>query len=388
MLVNATLADLDGVPADVHAGRTPTELGTGMVWTLEPAMRRAVATGAPIRGVEVADDASRSRARRWRGEVHPVRREDGEVSGVAVLLADATWRARAEEELAEAERRMRRSSAERRALRRIAGAHTRGEAACERHLIAAREIALLMGGDVALIVRFESDGARVAGRWAHAAEPDAPSVGELVAVDGDGLEDAIGPISCLVAPIEQPGGTWGAILVGRRRGAFDPDAGRRLDELVELVAVHVAAAEQPAGASAPVAAPVIAPTPGDDLAVLRAVTDAARALLRIDDPRQACAILEAFVLNVGGTVGPPTAADPSALPIDLSLGEHKPLAAYAEPLSMARLHLERALPVLLEDAREAVGRLRGARARGRPPRGEVAAAEPSGDDGVRTRRGD
>ncbi|MDQ3989996.1 MAG: hypothetical protein M3291_12530, partial [Actinomycetota bacterium] len=87
---------------------------------------------------------------------------------------------------------------------------------------------------------------------------------------------------------------------------------------------------------------------------LEAAYSATRALLRIRRPSQAVKILIRLVEELGGEVVDAEQAPPEALPLDLSFGERAPLLPVAEPFSIARLHLERVLPTVLDDARHMV----------------------------------
>jgi len=95
-----------------------------------------------------------------------------------------------------------------------------------------------------------------------------------------------------------------------------------------------------------------------DLELLQAIHEATRGLLYITSTREASEILIAAVHRLGGSTIPAGQADSWALPIDLSFGEGEPVLPVAEPLSLARMHLEQVLPGLVEDARRAVQLLR------------------------------
>lgn len=95
------------------------------------------------------------------------------------------------------------------------------------------------------------------------------------------------------------------------------------------------------------------PVPSLDPIAMIAAYRATRSLLFIQRPQQAVDILIALVRELGGAVVPADDAPPEALPLDLSLGERSPLLPVADPYSVARLHLERVLPTVLEDARRA-----------------------------------
>ncbi len=83
-----------------------------------------------------------------------------------------------------------------------------------------------------------------------------------------------------------------------------------------------------------------------------------RGLLRIRSAEAAAHLIQAAVRGLGGKLVYAAESGADALPIDLSLGEGEPLLAAAEPLSTARMQLERFLPRLVEDARQAVNLLR------------------------------
>jgi DNA-binding transcriptional MerR regulator len=101
-----------------------------------------------------------------------------------------------------------------------------------------------------------------------------------------------------------------------------------------------------------------ASTATEELDALRAAHRATRAFLRATEPDDVAAAVVRFVTDVGGTVRPPQDGGDTALPLDLSLGVTTPVLAHAAAGSPARRQLEALLPVLVEDARLAAGRLR------------------------------
>lgn len=117
-----------------------------------------------------------------------------------------------------------------------------------------------------------------------------------------------------------------------------------------------------------------AATAGEELDAVRAAHDATRAFLRATTPREVAGAVVRFVGAIGGTVQPAEEGGDTAVPLDLSLGVGAPVVAHAPEGSSARRRLEALLPVLVEDARLTVGRLRaerarpsGTRSRRRPP---------------------
>lgn len=137
---------------------------------------------------------------------------------------------------------------------------------------------------------------------------------------------------------------------GHRR--YGPDDLRRYTSVRTLVdqgATVSAAARRAAEPAPPV--PLSAAL---DAGALEAAYSATRALLRIRRPRQAVDILVRLVHQLGGAVVEAESAPADALPLDLSFGERPPLLPVADPCSVARLHLERVLPTVLDDARHMV----------------------------------
>jgi diguanylate cyclase (GGDEF)-like protein/PAS domain S-box-containing protein len=88
------------------------------------------------------------------------------------------------------------------------------------------------------------------------------------------------------------------------------------------------------------------------------VADLLRGLLRVRSAPAAVDLLHRTIRSMGGTPVPATEADEQALPVDVSLGEGPPVLVEVEQFTIARMQLERLLPRLVEDARQAVDLLR------------------------------
>ena len=86
----------------------------------------------------------------------------------------------------------------------------------------------------------------------------------------------------------------------------------------------------------------------------RIVMTMQRSLLRIGSAYEAAAILQLAVRQIGGSVVAAPYAGTDALPVDVALGVGPAMLVVAERCSGARMHLERYLPAMAEDAREAV----------------------------------
>lgn len=166
---------------------------------------------------------------------------------------------------------------------------------------------------------------------------------------------------------------YGLLLPNRSAGGhrrFTEDDVRRINAVRLLVAEGVtlaAAAERVMGAwhrpsgrrtQARVPSPAPLPSAGTDPEALEAAYRATRALLHARSVRQVVDVLVHLVIELGGEVEPAETAGPDALPLDLSLGEGPPTLPVADRYSVARMHLERVLPTVLEDARRAAALVR------------------------------
>ncbi len=154
----------------------------------------------------------------------------------------------------------------------------------------------------------------------------------------------------LPAPARSPGGH-------RRYGAEDLlriTAVRKLVDQGATVAAAVRRVSAPADDAPGGPVPPVPLSSGVDAGALEGAYAATRALLRIRTPAQAVEILVRLVRDLGGEVVEAEQAPPEALPLDLSFGERAPLLPVAEPYSLSRLHLERVLPTVLDDARHMV----------------------------------
>ena len=92
-----------------------------------------------------------------------------------------------------------------------------------------------------------------------------------------------------------------------------------------------------------------------DASILRLA--AARSLLRAEAVEEAVGVVIGLVRDLGGSTIPARLDDRNALPLDCSFGHGEPLLARPDS-ELARLRIERILPEVLDDAREAIGRLR------------------------------
>ncbi|PYE49961.1 PAS domain-containing protein [Deinococcus yavapaiensis] len=108
--VNTALAELNGLPAHAHLGRTAMELLPGLDDGAFAALRHVVVSGEALRNVTVEGEtpALPGVRRAWREDFYPVRGMDGEVAGVGIMAVEMTPQARVQAALVESEARFRR----------------------------------------------------------------------------------------------------------------------------------------------------------------------------------------------------------------------------------------------------------------------------------------
>ncbi|MGO9216674.1 MAG: GGDEF domain-containing protein [Streptosporangiaceae bacterium] len=92
---------------------------------------------------------------------------------------------------------------------------------------------------------------------------------------------------------------------------------------------------------------------GADVA-LSVVLNATRALLWIETAADASAVARDLVEDLGGVTVAVLASTDDALPVDLSFGVDEPVLPAAPRLSVARMLLERHLPIFVRDAQRAL----------------------------------
>src|SRR3954470_17794238 len=107
VLVNDTLAELNGVPASAHVGRTVEEIVPELAPALLPVLASALG-GAPVVNVEMNERLSgRPGARTTLESFYPLRDSDGRVAGIGGVVVDITRRRDAEPISDEAQRHAR-----------------------------------------------------------------------------------------------------------------------------------------------------------------------------------------------------------------------------------------------------------------------------------------
>lgn len=107
--INDFLAELNGVPAQAHLGRTIREVLPHLADKVEPSYRRVLATGEPVLDLEFQRELPSQPGveRTWLLSRHPVKDAQGTVLGVSTVVRETTERRQMEEaqrELAHASR--------------------------------------------------------------------------------------------------------------------------------------------------------------------------------------------------------------------------------------------------------------------------------------------
>src|SRR6185295_14151421 len=97
--VNDAMAEIHGVPAIDHLGRTVREVLPDMGAEVEAAIRRVARSGQALVGVQLRGETPREpgRTRRYLGNYYPVALGRGERLGIGATIVDVTDRAEAAE---------------------------------------------------------------------------------------------------------------------------------------------------------------------------------------------------------------------------------------------------------------------------------------------------
>jgi two-component system CheB/CheR fusion protein len=105
--INERLAEINGVPAADHLGRTVREVLPHLADAVEPPLRRILETGTPVLDVEINGEtpAQPGVTRTWIESWFPLEDETGRTVGINIVAEEVTERKRAERELAQSEER-------------------------------------------------------------------------------------------------------------------------------------------------------------------------------------------------------------------------------------------------------------------------------------------
>lgn len=105
--INGHLAEINGIPASAHLGRTAYELLPGLAPQARRIVDQVMDSGLPLHGVEVRGEtpARPGHERIWIEHFNPLRNSQGEVVAVNVVCQDVTEQVQAATALREADRR-------------------------------------------------------------------------------------------------------------------------------------------------------------------------------------------------------------------------------------------------------------------------------------------
>ncbi len=100
--LNDVVARINGLPIEAHLGRSVREIAPVNARIVEPVMEQVFRTGEPVVNLEIAGEAPANPGERrtWLAGFYPVKRPDGDISCVGIVVVDIT-----EEKRIEAERR-------------------------------------------------------------------------------------------------------------------------------------------------------------------------------------------------------------------------------------------------------------------------------------------
>lgn len=107
--VNERLAEINGIPAEQHIGRTVREIVPDIAATAERIAEQIFRTGDPVLGIEISGEtkARPGEVRHWVEQWVPIKDYDGNVTHISIVADEITERRRAENALRESETRFR-----------------------------------------------------------------------------------------------------------------------------------------------------------------------------------------------------------------------------------------------------------------------------------------
>ena len=173
--INKRLAEINGVPAEDHIGRTPWEVVPEVADQAEAILRQVLETYQPMRNVEISGEtpAQPGILRTWLEHWLPLKNEAGEVIGINVVAEEITERKRADEER---ERLRLEADSERRRLEAVMEALPVGVAIIDTQggIIRSNKAFKQVWGSPRPVVRSLSDYVDFKARWSETGKPVAP----------------------------------------------------------------------------------------------------------------------------------------------------------------------------------------------------------------------
>jgi formate hydrogenlyase transcriptional activator len=97
--VNHTLAEINGIPAPEHLGRTPSDILGELAETVEPKLRHVLSTRDPVSTEVSATLPTRKEAGHWMVHYLPIQDETGNVTRIGAVVVEITAQKKLEESL-------------------------------------------------------------------------------------------------------------------------------------------------------------------------------------------------------------------------------------------------------------------------------------------------
>ncbi len=108
LAINKTLAEMDGVPAEAHLGKSVREVLGDFAEVVEPQFRRVLASGQPALNIEISFMLqNRTEPGHWSGHCVPIKDAAGQVKQIGVVALEITEQKKLEESLRSVSQKLR-----------------------------------------------------------------------------------------------------------------------------------------------------------------------------------------------------------------------------------------------------------------------------------------